>query len=321
MAYYLGIDGGGTKTTCAVGDDDGLLATVTAGPSNIVRVGEAEARRSLHQAIAQGCAAAGISPSQVTRACIGAAGAASDKTAAAIRRIAAEVLIAQVIVTADMEIALEAAFPLSPGIVVIAGTGSIAYGRDGQGNAARSGGWGFAISDEGSAHWIGRHAVAAIFRAWDAGSISHPQNARTLPRERNGCADSMLPLLHAVQQNWNAHSIDDLVRVANANPAPNFAALLPAVLACDHAGDQLCQGVLSQAGGELAQLAAIVSGRLFPPSWAQQVPLAMVGGVFRYSNVVRDIFYSEIKRLDSRLTALSQVVEPVEGALRKARSA
>lgn len=47
----------------------------------------------------------------------------------------------------------------------------------------------------------------------------------------------------------------------------------------------------------------------------------MVGGVFRYSNVVRDIFYSEIKRLDSRLTALSQVVEPVEGALRKARSA
>ncbi len=320
MAYYLGIDGGGTKTTCAVGDDDSLLATVTAGPSNIVRVGKAEVRRSLHQAIAQGCAAAGIFPVQVTRACIGAAGAASEETARAIRGIAAEVLTAEVIVIADMEIALEAAFPSCPGIVVIAGTGSIAYGRDSRGNTARAGGWGFAISDEGSAHWIARHAVAAIFRAWDRGSISHPQSRRTLPRERDGGADSMLPLLHALQQNWNAHSMDDVVRITNANPAPNFAALLPAVLACADAGDQLCQEVLSHAGTELAQLVAVVSERLFPPSWAEQVPLAMAGGVFRHSNVVRDTFRSGVKRLDSRLTALTQVVEPVQGALRMARS-
>ena len=72
MPYYLGIDGGGSKTTCAVGDDISLIATATAGPSNIVRVGEARARESLQQAVRQACAAAGITPQQVGRTCVGA---------------------------------------------------------------------------------------------------------------------------------------------------------------------------------------------------------------------------------------------------------
>ena len=64
-------------------------------------------------------------------------------------------------------IALEAAFGSGPGVIVIAGTGSIAYGRNREGQTARAGGWGFAISDEGSGHWIGRTAVAAAIGAWD----------------------------------------------------------------------------------------------------------------------------------------------------------
>ena len=69
VPYYLGIDGGGTKTTCAVGDETRLLATATGGPSNIVRVGEAQARESLHKALHQGCSASGITPQQVVRKC------------------------------------------------------------------------------------------------------------------------------------------------------------------------------------------------------------------------------------------------------------
>src|SRR5216684_3782061 len=59
VPYFLGIDGGGTKTTCAVGDESNLLATATAGPSNIVRVGEGQARESLQRSVRQACAAAG----------------------------------------------------------------------------------------------------------------------------------------------------------------------------------------------------------------------------------------------------------------------
>ncbi len=155
MAYYLGIDGGGSKTICVVGDESSLLATVTAGGSNITRVGEAGARETLQQAIREACLAAKINPQQVLRACIGAAGAGREEIASTVRKIVAEIIPGEIEVVGDMEIALAAAFGKGPGVIVIAGTGSIVFGRDAQGKVARAGGWGFAISDEGSAHWIG----------------------------------------------------------------------------------------------------------------------------------------------------------------------
>jgi N-acetylglucosamine kinase-like BadF-type ATPase len=329
VAYYLGIDGGGTKTTCAVGDENSVIATSTAGPSNIVRVGEPVARRSLQQAIAQVCAAAGISPQQVARACIGAAGAASPEVLAAIRCIVAEVLSAELVVTGDMQIALKAAFPSAPGIIVIAGTGSIAYGQDARGNTARAGGWGFAVSDEGSAHWIGQRAVAAIFRACDLGGKKDAGRLHEKGSVAEGNDESVYPdleLFCELQRNWNVTTIHDLVRVVNSTPAPDYASLLAAIVKCAEAGDELCRAVLTRAGGELAQLAAVIIGRLFPkPSdgdvgLGTQVPLAMVGGVFRHSALVREAFYNEIRKMDSRANVLPRVVEPVEGALRMARS-
>src|SRR5579863_1500258 len=167
VPYYLGIDGGGTKTNCVVGDDTNLLATATAGPSNIVRVGESQARQSLQQSVRQACAAAGITPAQVTRTCVGGSGAARPELAAIVRRILAEILPTPIEVVADIETSLEAAFGTGPGVIVIGGTGSIACGRDRHGRTVRAGGWGFAIGDEGSAHWIGRTAVAAVLRAAD----------------------------------------------------------------------------------------------------------------------------------------------------------
>ena len=167
MPYYLGIDGGGTKTTCAVGDESRLLASATAGPSNIVRVGEAQTRESLQHSVRQACAAAGITPGQISRTCVGGSGAARPELAAIVRGFLAEILSSPIDVVGDMQIALEAAFGTGPGVIVIAGTGSIAYGRDHAGNTARAGGWGFAIGDEGSAHWIGREAVRAVLRAFD----------------------------------------------------------------------------------------------------------------------------------------------------------
>jgi N-acetylglucosamine kinase-like BadF-type ATPase len=292
-------------------------------------MGESVVRQSLHRAIAQACAAAGISPEQVTRACIGAAGAASPEVVDSIRRIVAEVLSAELIVTGDMQIALEAAFPAAPGIVVIAGTGSIAYGRDAHGHTARAGGWGFAVSDEGSAHWIGRQAIAAVFRAYDLTANNHASRLHQKGSVAEGFADREQPgsaLFYELRRSWNITTIHDLVRVVNSAPAPDFAMLLPNILQCANSGDQLCRGVLTRGGGELAQLAAVIVRRLFPETYGgevdlgAQVPLAMVGGVFRHSAMVREVFYNEIGKLDSRANVLPQVVEPVEGALRVARS-
>jgi len=204
-----------------------------------------------------------------------------------------------------MQIALEAAFDTGPGVIVIAGTGSIAYGRDQQGGTARAGGWGFAIGDEGSAHWIGRAAVGAVLRASD---------------QTYGTAEDILhgPLATALCRVWDVTSLADLARAANAIPPPDFAALFPAI---DTSKDALALQVLSNAGRELAQVGAIVVNRLFPKEEEGPVPVAMTGSVLRHALLTRGDFYNELRRLDARVEISPQVVNPVEGALRMARRA
>ena len=305
MAYYLGIDGGGSKTRCAVGDKSSLLATAAAGPSNITRVGEARARESLHQAIHDACAAAKIDPRQLRRACIGAAGAGREEIASIVRRIVAEVIPGEIEIVGDMRIALEAAFGAGPGVVVIAGTGSIAYGRNAKGSTARAGGWGFALSDEGSAHWIGRMAVATLLRVQDNDARLEPEAS---------------PLFNELKAAWKLDSLGQLVRTANSTP--DFAALFPAVQSAASAGDAVAQRILAQAGVELAQLASIVIRRLFPelpPPSSSAVPLAIVGGVFRHAPRVRELFYNEVRSVYSNVVLNPEVIEPVHGALQRAR--
>jgi glucosamine kinase len=307
VAYFLGVDGGGSKTTCALGDETSRLATVTTGASNITRVGEECARESLRQAIRLACEAAKIDPGQVQRACIGIAGAGREEVASAVRKTVADLIPAEIEVVGDMQIALEAAFDAGPGVIVIAGTGSIAYGRDAQGRTARAGGWGFAISDEGSAHWIGRAAVAALLRAVDQTSDG-----------RNATETS--PLFCEVKAAWSLHSLDALVGAANSRP--DFATLFPAVLAAADAGDTLAADVLAHAGRELAQLAGIAVCRIFGEDDAMSiVRMAVAGGVFDHSPRVRETFRKEVCRLNPRVELNSQVVDPVEGALRIARRA
>ena len=300
MPYYLGIDGGGTKTTCAVGDEDRMLASATAGPSNIVRVGETQARQSLTQAVRQACSACGIAPENVVRTCVGGSGAARPELAAIVRAILTEILPSPIDVVGDMETSLEAAFGDGPGVIVIAGTGSIAYGRDKTGKTLRAGGWGFEIGDEGSAHWIGRTAVSALLRASDL----------------EGNAVLSVPIARALFKAWGVSSLLDLARAANSVPAPDFASLFPAVAASD---DNLAHQVLTRGGRELAELAALVIRRLFAQDTMPSVPVAMIGGVFRHSIFVREAFYNELRNLASCANVLPEVVNPVEGALRMAR--
>src|SRR3981189_3759412 len=92
MAYYVGIDGGGTKTRCVLADETMVLATAMSGGSNIVRLSETQAREALHAAIRQVCAATNISPAQIRAICIGAAGAARPEIAAKIRTILVELI-------------------------------------------------------------------------------------------------------------------------------------------------------------------------------------------------------------------------------------
>ena len=316
MSYYLGIDGGGTKTRCALGDESRLLATSTSGASNVIRVGAGHAREALHAAVHSVCEMAKVSPLEIKHVCIGAAGAAREEVADQVRSILSELTPAVIEVVGDTVIALEAAFGSGPGIVAISGTGSIIYGRNSRGETARAGGWGYAISDEGSAQWIGRRAVWRILRAHDLGAETELSSL----------------VLHA----WNLHSLDELVQKANSLPPPEFPALFPLVLRAANEGDATAAALLADAGIQLAEQTAIVVRRLFPhepavetrlaASQALQLPtpreharVAMTGSVFRQSAEVRRVFYNQLRANFPGLEIRSDLVEPVEGALARAR--
>jgi N-acetylglucosamine kinase-like BadF-type ATPase len=297
VGIYLGIDGGGSKTSCAIGDETSLLGTGTAGASNFVRVGGAKARESLAVAIQQACAIAGVTPTQVQRTCVGLAGGARIEVSDWARQTMSELVGGEIEIVGDMVTALEAAFGGGPGAIVISGTGSIAYARNSKGEIARAGGWGFAISDEGSGHWIGRLALGAALRAEDI-EPSKP---------------SLLTHLLAA---WNLPGREELVVLANATPPPDFAALLPAVMKASDSGDATASGVLTRAGEELASLAAVVIDKIL----RDEVPhVAISGGVFRHSHLVREVFYNVVRSQHPKAHIKPEVIDPVQGALALAR--
>ncbi len=300
MPFFLGIDSGGTKTQCVLGDEHTIIARAMSGGSNIVRLGEPRARESLHSAIDHVCSAAKIASSQIYALCIGAAGAARPEIAAKVRRILADILAessTRIEVVGDSDIALEAAFGAKPGLIVIAGTGSIAYGRSATGQIARAGGWGFAVSDEGSGHWIGREAISAVLNARD-------QQIETM-------------LSSAILQTWKLTSIEEMVQQANSTPPPDFPRLTPVVLGAADQGDHMALHVLSEAAVKLARLAEIVLHRLAVKGHGLGV--ATTGSVFRQSLVVRKIFQDTLQAQFPGIGIQHDAADPVEGALAMAR--
>jgi N-acetylglucosamine kinase-like BadF-type ATPase len=297
VPLFLGIDSGGTKTACVLGDERTILGRGLSGASNVVRVGEAQAKQALAEAVQEACRAAGRLPREIVRTVMGSAGAARAEARKFLEQTLAELIAGEVRVVGDMIAAMHAAFGDRPGVVVISGTGSIAYGRNEQGETARAGGWGWAISDEGSGPWIGRAAVAAIFHAHQQGRVSALESA----------------VLHA----WQLADTEQLVRAANATPPPDFGGLLPEVQRAAAAGDPAAQEVVARAGRELAQLARTVATRLFPEN--NSVPVAMAGGVFCHAPLVRDAFRHALLEVLPQSVVLSALAEPVLGALALAR--
>jgi len=297
VRYFLGIDGGGTKTRCVLGNESSVLGTGTGSGCSILRVGEACARDSLAGAIHEACVSAGVSPQQISRTCAGVTGAADDGIASLVQRLLIEIIGGAIEVIGDMEVALESAFAGGPGIVLIAGTGSIAYGRNHQGETARAGGWGRLISDEGSGHWIGVEALRASLHAYDAG-----YNPR---------------LLRKLMESLGARSVHDLAVRVNSNAAQDFASLFPVVLSAADAGDPIATDLLDRAGREVAVPVSAVAKQLF--SAVEPVPVATHGGVFASSGRTKKAFEAEIRALCPMADLLEIRIDPAMGALQRAR--
>lgn len=297
MAFFLGIDGGGTKTECVIGDERRILARSIAATIKIKKIGKDAAQKTLTALILQACTNARISARDLTRTCIGISGASIPEVREWSENALTELVSGDVMVVGDVIVAHHAAFHSGPGVLVIAGTGSNAVGFNEQRESARAGGWGPVISDEGSGFWIGRRAASEAMRAHDAGRSSS--------------------LLNALLSEWKLESREDFVSLANASPPPDFSSLFPAVQRCAAAGDALAEEVLSAAATELAQLATIVVRKL----WAEPKPavVATTGGVFAHSPHVRERFAETLRAMQPRLIVRPNLIDPVLGALEMAR--
>src|SRR6187455_36277 len=166
MIHVLGIDAGGTKTVCQLADATGeVLAEARRGGANLQAAGELEVEKVLHEVMEEAIGDHNIIPAAI---CLGIAGVDRPDDAAVVRGIMKRIgYKARVLVVNDALVALEAGAPGQPGVVIISGTGSISYGRNAAGIAARSGGWGYVLGDEGSGYWIGRSALRAVLREAD----------------------------------------------------------------------------------------------------------------------------------------------------------
>lgn len=259
--HVLGIDSGGTKTVCLLADERGLILSEGRGPgANLHAAGERAVENVLSDVMASAIGDREIVPAAI---CLGIAGVDREDEARTVRAIMGRIgPRSRVLVVNDALIALMAGAKDAPGIVIIAGTGSIVYGQNAGGEAARAGGWGHMIGDEGSGYWIGREALAAVMRASDGRGPATRLTSEIL-----------------------AHlKLDDesrLPRVVYDRELPRMtvAALGPIVQGAAVQGDAVATRILERAADELVLAARSVASRLEMRGDAFTFFLA--GGVFR----------------------------------------
>jgi glucosamine kinase len=300
MGFFLGIDAGGSKTECVLADEAGVVsARATGGGANLRRVSKTQLRAVLGGCIEQLRRTVGVPAIAAEAVCGGFAGAGQEEARSLAQEVLTELLHPrQLYVVGDMEVALEAAVGAGPGIVLVAGTGSIAYGRNSYGQQARAGGGGPDESDEGSGFDIGRRAVEA---------------ARRVPRR----AAPATGLADYVCRSLKVERSDELERFLREQAPEELAALVPVVAQAAGHGDRTAHEILEQAAADLVGLALEVLQEL--GLLESEVRVATTGGVFA---AAQEVFVGVRARIAERAPKVAVEplrVTPAEGAVQLAQ--
>jgi N-acetylglucosamine kinase len=291
------VDGGGSKTEAIVIDDTNKAhGRGLAGPSNHLRVGIETATRNIERAVNIALVEAGIAIRNVEYAYCGIAGA--DHPAHRQRVIDSLRIFfpgGNFIVDTDARIALTGAIGFGSGAVIIAGTGSVAFGRNAAGEEARAGGWGPTIGDEGSGYAIARDGLSAIVRAHDG----------------RGAATKMTELLC---YDYDMCSPEDLPRFvyATTTHADDIARYGKLVIEAARVGDAIAKEILERAGRELALTVAAVARRLRMTD--TEFPVAYVGGAWNAGDMLLTPVRTRLQAEAPRATLMPPKNTPAEGA-------
>lgn len=303
MAYFLAVDSGGTKTRCLLADETKVLAQASTGTVKLMRVGEAEATSRMRALLADVSTSAGVDLREVTQSCFGMGGAGVPAMQQWTRATMAAAVGGEVELCGDEHIALDAAFKGGPGILLVAGTGVIVAGRGIDGTIYGASGFGPVLGDEGSGFWIGLEGIKAGLWAMD-------REVKT-------------NLLTEIQAFWGLESVGDLLEKGNAQPGPDFATLCPVVVRCAETGDELAAAVLRRAGTELAEPVALLAVKMMESGdgSGNDIGVAYTGSVLEHIDLVRESMVASLRESTPRAKVIRGAVDPLEGALWRARNA
>jgi len=301
----IGIDGGGTKTVAMLGrindaNDVVILGEGFAGPSNQRAVGPVMAMSNLDRAVQFAFDAASVPRQTVKAACLGLAGADRDSDRSVIERWAEEARLAhKVRVVNDAVPLLYAASDEGIGIAIIAGTGSMAYGRNSDNQVARSGGWGYLFGDEGSAFAIGRAVLAAASRAADGRG---PDTS----------------LLNAIQDQLRIATPSDIVPAVYGNEIPRavVASLAPLAFIEAEARDFVAETIITTSARDLAEMVVSVARQLHLSS----TPLFFTGALLLSHGQYREAIRHSIEHHRVQISAICIIEQAAIGSLNIARN-
>jgi N-acetylglucosamine kinase-like BadF-type ATPase len=288
MRHVIGLDAGGTKTVGLLADEAGsVLRDARAGAANLTMQGELGVEKVIFQVIEA------LDPPAVDAICLGIAGADRPASLALMAGVLGRLGFRHAVrVTSDAMIALAAGAPDAVGIVLVAGTGSVAFGRDGE-RTARAGGWGYLLGDEASAYWLGLAAVRQGIRGLDGRG---PEST----------------LYERIRRQLGVETPQDLADwfYTQAAPRTAVAELAGVVEVAAREGDAGAEAILDLATDHLARAAAAVAAKLrFPGDY----PLILAGGTFRACPSLEPRLASRLDLPGARLERLH--VEPAQGAV------
>ena len=280
---------------CLLADEEGrILSRVRGDGANLQAAGELQVEKILHQVMDEAIGDRRIAPAAI---CLGIAGVDRPNDAAVVRGIMRRIgFNSRVLIVNDALIALETGAPDQPGVVIISGTGSIAYGRNAAGEAARSGGWGYVLGDEGSGYWIGRAALRAVLREAD----------------HRGPATVLTPLLLDHFKVSEPQFLLHEVYHQQLKPA-EIGALAQCVHAAFQQGDRAAAGILNGAADELEASALSVARRL--GLIADAFSFILSGGIFRAVPWLELELGRRLPAAAPRATVTRLEREPAEGAV------
>lgn len=297
MSYLIGMDGGGTKTACIATDLEGnILHECTGGPSNFIMIGTETVSEMIFNLVTECKNKLNAEYSDFKSILLGTTGAGRRPDAERLENSFSEYTRAKGIslpfhVESDARIALEGAFSGKPGSILIAGTGSIMFGKDALGAIHRVGGFGRFIGDEGSGYSIGRKGLNRL--------------AKTLDGRGEKTVFSDL-----VAERFNISTPEKLINEVYKN---NFdiASVAPLVIEAAEKGDKACSVILEEESTELVEHICAMMKKINEP----ELSISFIGGIISSDNYFAHLFRKKVASATPNVKIKNADYPPAMGAV------